>query len=150
MNISRDETPRRPLSSLSTVKAVKKSRMRRHLVAKDGNRQRGHATGLVLKFGPPRARVSVASAVLKVLRKKTARRRRTPQAPRKARCTQPRRVGEPTGQHVPHTCIPQRTTPRAHRRRTQSRTPHRHRRPHTDRQPLVHPRPLVPKPSLGP
>ena len=74
---------------------------------------------------------------------------RTPQAPRKARCTQPRRLGEPTG-HVQHTCIPHRTTPRAHRRRTQSRTPHRHRRPHTNRQPLVHPPPLVPNPSLGP
>ena len=42
------------------------------------------------------------------------------------------------------------TTPRAHRRRTQSRTPHRHGRPHTNRQPRVHPPLLVPKPSLGP
>ena len=74
---------------------------------------------------------------------------RTPQATRKARRTQPRRVGEPTA-HVQHTRIPHRTTPRAHRRRTQSRTPHRHRRPHTNRQPRVHPTPLVPKPSLGP
>ena len=58
-------------------------------------------------------------------------------------------VGEPTA-HVQHTCIPHRTTPRAHRRRTQSRTPHRHGRPHTNRQPRVHPPLLVPKPSLGP
>ena len=103
--------------------------------------------------GPPRVRQSPGSAKIAHFSLKKPRRpttdRRTPQAPRKARCTQPRRVGEPTG-HVQHTCIPHRTTPRAHRRRTQSRTPHRHRRPHTDRQPRVHPPPLVPKPSLGP
>ena len=68
-----------------------------------------------------------------------------------APCGEGRRLKKPQPTaHVQHSCLPHLTTPRAHRRRTQSRTPHGHRRPHTNRQPLTHLPPLVPKPSLGP
>ena len=115
------------------------------------------STGLALHFmrkGLPRRSWACPAALRGVLKGEGASATTAPkctkvQAPRKARCTPPRRVGEPTA-HAQHPSLPHRTAPRADRRRTQSRTPHRHGRPHTNRQPRVHPPLLVPKPSLGP